>query len=77
MVGVVPQMKIHIRIKHLLETGINRDLIQIESSEDKKYQIKMPSTLGIRPIGKEMVKMSQFGLILRLYFYPHHQHYFD
>jgi len=55
MDGVVPQMKTHIRIKHLLETGTNRDLIQIESSEDKKYQIRMPSTLGIRLIGKEMV----------------------
>ena len=55
MDGGVPQMKTHIRIKHLLETGTNRDLIQIESSEDKKYQIRMPSTLGIRLIGKEMV----------------------
>ena len=64
MDGVVPQMKTHIRIKHLLETGTNRGLIQIESSEDKKYQIRMPSTLGIRLIGKEMVLMSYTSFLL-------------
>jgi len=56
MDGGVPQMKTHIRIKHLLETGTNRGLIQIESSEDKKYQIRMPLTLGIRLIGKDITE---------------------